>query len=280
MNMSKIITASAFALTAVFATPALAGPVAAGFDSIVALGPNDDGATGPIAIGFAANYFGTTYANTFISNNGYLTFNSPQGSFTPSGLGAGYSGQPIIAAFFGDVDTRGAGTTNYGYGTYNGRTAFGATWTGVGYFNSETDKLNTFQILLTDRGDTGLGNFDIYYNYDQIQWETGAASGGSNGLGGTSAAVGFNAGTGNAAGTFFQLDGSLVPGSFLDTGTAPLITTSNNGVAGQLVFQVRNGGVVVPPVDGVPEPATWALMIIGFGLVGVASRRRTATVAA
>jgi hypothetical protein len=29
---------------------------------------------------------------------------------------------------------------------------------------------------------------------------------------------------------------------------------------------------------GVPEPATWAMMIAGFGLVGAASRRRTRTV--
>lgn len=29
---------------------------------------------------------------------------------------------------------------------------------------------------------------------------------------------------------------------------------------------------------GVPEPASWALMIAGFGLVGVAARRRTRTV--
>ncbi len=30
-------------------------------------------------------------------------------------------------------------------------------------------------------------------------------------------------------------------------------------------------------LDGVPEPAAWALMIAGFGLVGAASRRRVRT---
>jgi hypothetical protein len=30
----------------------------------------------------------------------------------------------------------------------------------------------------------------------------------------------------------------------------------------------------------IPEPATWALMIVGFGMVGVAARRRKAAVAA
>jgi len=34
-------------------------------------------------------------------------------------------------------------------------------------------------------------------------------------------------------------------------------------------------------VDGaVPEPASWMLMIAGFGLVGVAARRRPAAVTA
>ena len=37
--------------------------------------------------------------------------------------------------------------------------------------------------------------------------------------------------------------------------------------------------VVGPPTGGVPEPATWALMLGGFGFVGAAMRRRTSTVA-
>jgi hypothetical protein len=34
------------------------------------------------------------------------------------------------------------------------------------------------------------------------------------------------------------------------------------------------------PVSNVPEPESWALMVIGFGMLGVASRRRKAVVAA
>ena len=277
MKISTLISTSALALTVAVAAPAFAGTVAPGFDTLTALGPNDDGATGAIALGFNANFFGNTYTNTYISNNGYLTFNGGQSAYTPTGLGAGYGGQPIIAAFFADVDTRGVGTTNYGYGTYAGHTAFGATWTDVGYFGSHTDKTNTFQVLLTDRSDTGVGNFDIYFNYNQVQWESGDFSGGTAGLGGTSAAVGFNAGNGNAAGTYYELAGSRDPGTFLDDGTAPLVDTTNDGVPGQLLFQVRNGGVVVPPVGGVPEPATWAMMLGGFGMVGGALRRRQRT---
>jgi hypothetical protein len=38
------------------------------------------------------------------------------------------------------------------------------------------------------------------------------------------------------------------------------------------------GGLVPPGVNAVPEPATWGMMIIGFGLVGGTMRRRVAKV--
>ncbi len=266
-----------FAAAALFALPvsAQAGTVDSGFRDFT-FPANDDGATGALSLGFTANFFGNSYSNAFVSNNGYLTFNSGQGTYTPSGLGTDYSGQPIIAAFFADVDTRSglSALTSYGTGTYKGKIAFGATWDGVGYFPSAGDKLNSFQTILTDRSDTGDGNFDIYFNYDTILWETGSASGGSNGFGGVSAAVGFNAGNGNAPGTFFELPGSRVPGSFLDGGTMSLASGTNNGTPGQLQFQVRNGMVIVPTVPGVPEPATWMMMIVGFGICGAGLRQQ------
>jgi type IV pilus assembly protein PilY1 len=44
-------------------------------------------------------------------------------------------------------------------------------------------------------------------------------------------------------------------------------------------FNGVGGEVVVPPTTGaVPEPASWAMMIAGFGLVGGAMRRRSVTV--
>ena len=42
----------------------------------------------------------------------------------------------------------------------------------------------------------------------------------------------------------------------------------------QDVRQVRIGGVATVPVGVVPEPASWALMILGFGGVGALTRRR------
>ena len=266
-------------LLSVSAAPAFAGVVAPGFATST-FPANDDGATGAISLGFNANYFGTTYSNVYVSNNGYITFNTGQGTYTPSGLGAGYSGQPIIAPFFADVDTRGPGSglTSYGSGTYNGHAAFGATWPLVGYYGEHTDLLNSFQVILTDRSDTGTGNFDIYFNYDQIQWETGDASGGSGGFGGVPAAVGYNAGiSGDPAGTYYEFPGSRVSGSFEDGHALSLAAGTNDGVTGQYLFQVRNGSVAPPPpppTSTVPEPASMA--VLATGLIALAIRRARA----
>lgn len=67
------------------------------------------------------------------------------------------------------------------------------TWDDVGYFAAHTDKLNAFQLELKS---TGNGNFTITYRYEDINWVTGDASGGINGLGGEVARAGFSAGDG------------------------------------------------------------------------------------
>jgi len=265
------------ALLLSLSTYAAAGPVAGGFDNQGTVAACDDCYTGATNLGFSANYFGETFNQTYVSNNGYVTFNQGQGDYTPTGLTASYTGAPIIAAFFSDVDTRAAqgGVVTYGTGTYAGQSAFGVTWNQVGYYNSESDKLNTFQLILVDRNATGSGNFDIYFNYDQVQWETGSFDGGTNGLGGISASAGFANGSG-LDGTYNQLTGSLVNGALIDGGVNALVANSNNGVAGQYYFQVRNGVITAP----VPEPETYAMLLAGLGLVGVMSRRRKAVKAA
>lgn len=49
--------------------------------------------------------------------------------------------------------------------------------------------------------------------------------------------------------------------------------TLNSGVGNPV------GGTLTATVTAVPEPATWALMLIGFGAAGYAMRRRTVRVA-
>lgn len=245
------------------------------------LARNDDGSTPLVALPFSANFFGLTFNSLYVNNNGNVTFDGPLSQFTPDDLTS--TSKQIIAPFFADVDTRNlaSGVTTYGVGSFGGHTAFGVDWfhnpddntdPGVGYYSVHADKLNSFQLLLVDRSDTGAGNFDIVFNYRQIQWETGDASGGTGGLGGSSARAGFSNGTGDP-GSFFEINGSAVNGAFLDSNaTTGLIHTSNIDVAGRWVFQARNGSVTPPSL---PEPSSLAMCAIGgLGLIGAAWRRR------
>lgn len=192
----------------------------------------------------------------YVNNNGNLTFNGSLSTYTPFGLTA--TNKEIIAPYFADVDTRGpsSGVVTYGTSTVDGHKAFGVNYPNVGYYRDHTDKLNNFQVVLIDRSDTGAGNFDIEYNYNKIQWETGDASGGNKSLGGTSAHVGYSNGSGNP-GTFFELGGSGTPGSFLDSNMATgLINHAiNSDVAGRYVFSTRNGSIIAPPSELSPSPA-------------------------
>ncbi len=154
---------------------------------------------------------------------------------------------PIIAPYFADVETDfpTSGQVTYGNDTVNARPAFGVNWPGVEYCcGSDPTKHNVFQLLLLDRSDVGAGDFDIEFNYDQIQWETGDASGGSGGLGGSPARVGYSNGS-QTAGSFFELPGSGVSGSFLDTNTTSglIFNSLNSTQPGRYVFQVRGGTV-------------------------------------
>ncbi|MDD2357132.1 MAG: DUF4214 domain-containing protein [Thiovulaceae bacterium] len=67
------------------------------------------------------------------------------------------------------------------------------TWDDVGYYYEHIDKTNAFQLQIVN---TGNGNFDMSFIYEDINWTTGDASGGVNGLGGTVARAGYSAGDG------------------------------------------------------------------------------------
>jgi hypothetical protein len=60
-------------------------------------------------------------------------------------------------------------------------------------------------------------------------------------------------------------------------------TVTNFGLASGNPSGLRvelTGTADLAPAPGVPEPQTWAMLVVGFGLVGVSARRRKAAVAA
>lgn len=202
----------------------------------LAMFQNDDGSSGLLDLPFGINLFGSEFDTFYINNNGNISFRDPIGTFTPRPFPI--ADQPMIAPFWADVDTRGGsgdGSNNVWVGSPNAQTIV-VTWDRVGYFNSNTDLRNSFQLVMRDRSfDTGgPGDFDIEFRYDVLEWTTGDFSGGSSGFGGTPAQAGFDAGDGV---NFFVLPGSFTS-SVLDIQGESNVSGGDPGVWS---FSVRNG---------------------------------------
>jgi len=195
----------------------LGGPAGFGVD---ALPPDDDNSSAPIPLATAfpsgLEFFGSNYRDVFVNANGNVSFNMPLAEFTPMPFPV--ASQPIIAPWWADVDTRGAapaGENRVYWHVSPGR--FVATWFEVGYFDSHTDLLNSFQLMLTDQSAAGAaGDFDVEFRFNALEWTTGDASDGMGGFGGTPAQAGFDAG--NTV-DFLTLPGSrTMRGLDLETG--------------------------------------------------------------
>ena len=200
---------------------------------------NDDESSAEIDVRAAfpagLRFFSASYTSLYVNNNGNVSFGNSIRSFTPSAFPI--ASQPMIAPWWGDVDTRGGGAParNGVYWSIRpGR--FVATWHNVGYFSSHDDKQNDFQVILTS-APPGVGDFDVEFRYNRCQWTTGDASGGRNGFGGTPAQAGFDAGN--------LSDYVALPGS-LTMNVLRLCTTSNVGIPGVWRFEIRGGEIMCP----------------------------------
>jgi hypothetical protein len=160
---------------------------------LLAMAPNDDLYSNSIYLPFSFSFYGTTYDSLYINNNGNISFTTPYNTFT-----AFTFPDPsfnMIAPFWADVDTR---STNGGNVWYKlNPHSLVIVWDHVGYFSMMGDKLNTFQLIISDGQDTLVpaGN-NVSFCYGDMQWTTGSASGGINGFSGSPATVGVNIGNG------------------------------------------------------------------------------------
>lgn len=271
---AKSIRHAAFALLGAFVgfAPGLAfsaslldgygGPKGFGTEYVLR---NDDQFAGPINLPFQINFYGNTYSQYFANTNGNITFQSGLGTYTPSFFPG--APQPIIAPFWADVDIR-SGVNAPGSTGDDGLVWYASpdpntvvvTWNNVGYYFATNPPSNNFQLVLKNLSPvTGnLGDFSFEFRYNDLNWTTGDASGGSGGLGGFPAVAGFDAGNGV---NYYQIPGSGT------AGVLDLVNSSNLGDPGVWRFEVRNGQVE-PPAD-VPSP----LPLAGLGATLAWSRR-------
>jgi PEP-CTERM motif len=145
----------------------------------------------------------------------------------------------------------------------------------------------SFRVTLYD-GDSAPGDFDendnsfLVNGVDLGSWgavftdwtdNTGATSFGTNtGFGNEILSTGFFtlSNAGGLSSLFTSLGSGSITYEVLDADPFDNFYDFTQGVDGGLI-NVGTGPVVVPAI---PEPATWLMMITGFGLVGSALRRR------
>lgn len=182
-----------------------------GPDFIQAIPASDDGSSAEIILPFPFCFFGENRTSVYINTNGNISFNAPFS--TSTALPLPQNTFQFIAPFWADVDTRGTGAVWYRLTS----TALYVVWEEVGYFDQNTDRTNTFQVVLTNGFDPALpSGYNVGLFYRDMEWTAGDGSGGTGGLGGAPATAGINRGNGT---DFIQIgrfdnDGSSYDGAF------------------------------------------------------------------
>lgn len=168
-------------------------------------------------------------------------------------IGLGLAGSPVLAAV--DTTADSAAVTSTGAGSW-GFSVGG--WSGGGVVTG---------------GFTGV---DLDSD-GQLSSFAGEVTGFGMSYGGGTIVAGFSLGFADLFGLVYDLNGGV-----LGDGTT-LAVEGIGAVGGSTSFLIGPGpvglcdtGAVCGIIEGpaVPEPATWAMMIAGFGLVGAAVRRR------
>lgn len=162
----------------------------------------------------------------------------------------------MIAPFWADVDTRASGSGQV-FMRNTGTNKFAVAWDHVGYYDEQTDKLNTFQVLISDGNDSsmGIGN-NVCFCYGDMQWTTGSASSGSGGFGGTYATVGINKGDGVS---FSQIGRYGQPGNGL---------YGIDSLDGQ-TYCFAATGVNIPPVPSGFPPSNLTALACGANITNM-----------
>ncbi|XP_022415972.1 alpha-tectorin isoform X9 [Delphinapterus leucas] len=218
----------------------------------------DDGSSSEIKLAIPIYFFGVPYRTIYVNNNGVVSFNVLVSQFTPESFPLA-DGRAFIAPFWADVHNGIRGEIYYretmdpvilkratkdirkyfkDMATFSATWVFIVTWEEVTFYGgSSTTPVNTFQAVLVS---DGTYTFTLF-NYYEINWTTGTASGGDplTGLGGVMAQAGFNGGN---ITNYFSLPGSRTPD------IVNIQETTNVNVPGRWAFKVD--GKEIDPANG------------------------------
>ncbi|XP_026077990.1 sushi, nidogen and EGF-like domain-containing protein 1 [Carassius auratus] len=195
----------------------------------------DDGSSTVIPLSNPFPFFGRTYQQIYVNNNGHLTFNQSSSAFVPYSFPASRS-QDVIAGLWTDLDNRQRGVVSYRqYTSGNVLTRatqdinthfpnlnfiaswlFVATWDKVAYFNLNNTE-TSFQVVLISGGHFSF----ILMNYGDIAVTGQPVQAGYDTINSTH---------------YFVIPGSI-NGSFISN----LRNSSNVKVPGRWVFRVDGG---------------------------------------
>ncbi len=156
-------------------------------------GTFDDGSSFNLNMPFTFDIYDDSYTSFFININGNVTFGNAVGTFSPDGFPSTIAA--MVAPFWADVDIRCPDCGEIYYKITED--AVFVNWVDVAYYNQNTDKSNSFQLIFTDGTNEFVGaGRNTSFCYQDMQWTTGDASQGTNGFGGSAATVGSNQGDG------------------------------------------------------------------------------------
>ena len=158
---------------------------------------NSDDATVATSIGFAFDYFGTSYGSVNVDTNGYVTFGGAPGStFNNGNIAAGnvLGGNPAIAAFWDDLSPNISGDIYVRTTGSPGAQQFIVEWNNVPYYNAGSSDGGTVQLIL----DEATGQIEILY------LDTDFAGGNTSHDNGASATIGIQNGTAGSGTEFLQ----------------------------------------------------------------------------
>uniref|UniRef100_A0A4W3GVP4 Tectorin alpha n=1 Tax=Callorhinchus milii TaxID=7868 RepID=A0A4W3GVP4_CALMI len=218
----------------------------------------DDGGSPEIPLLVTFPYFAVGQRSLYVNNNGVISFNVQVSQFTPEAFPLS-DGRSFMAPFWADVHNGIRGTVYFRESSephilrrvtrdisrnFRDQASFSATWVFIAtwhqvtfYGGSSTTPVNTFQCILVTDGRVSFAMF----NYAEIHWTTGTASGGDplTGVGGSAAQVGFNGGDNSH---FFSLPSSRT------SEVLNMEQTSNVNMPGRWLFRID--GVTIAPARG------------------------------